>query len=156
LESDIHFKKTIDMQIERRKFLTSACKACLLAGAGFLISDLTACSPSSKVMKLPIAENAVRIPVSAFATEPFQIVRPDGWFYDIAVRKNSTDQYEALLLECTHQQNQLIANPTGFRCTLHGSEFNLNGQVVKGPAEQSLKKFTTLLDQGQVVIKLKS
>jgi Rieske Fe-S protein len=155
LESDIHFK-TSRMQIERRKFLTSACKACLLAGAGFLISDLASCSPSSKVIKLPITENAVRIPVSAFSTEPMQIVRPEGWIYDIAVRKNSTDQYEALLLECTHQQNQLMVNPTSFRCSLHGSEFNLNGQVVKGPAELSLKKFTTLLDQGQVVIKLKS
>lgn len=144
------------MQIERRKFLTSACKACLLAGAGFLISDLTACSPTGNIMKLPIAENSVRIPVSAFATESMRIIRPEGWFYDIAVRKNSADQYEALMLECTHQQNQLLVNPTGFRCTLHGSEFNLDGQVVKGPAEQSLKKFTTLLDQGNVVVKLKS
>lgn len=144
------------MQIKRRKFLTSACKACLLAGTGFLIADLAACSPLAKVMKLPIAENAVRIPVSAFATEKMQIVRPEGWIYDIAVRKNSTDQYEALLLACTHQQNQLMVNPNGFRCSLHGSEFNLMGQVVKGPAEQSLKKFTTLLDQGQVIIKLKS
>ena len=144
------------MSIERRKFLTSACKACLLAGAGFLISDLTACSPSAKVMKLPVSENAVRLPISIFVTESMQVVRPDGWFYDIAVRKISTDQYEALLLECTHQQNQLIVNQNGFQCMLHGSQFNLNGLVVKGPAERPLKKFTTSIDQGLVVIQLKS
>jgi len=144
------------MQIERRKFLSSACKACLLAGAGFLISDLTACSPSAKVMKLPVSENAVRFPITAFATESMQVVRPEGWFYDIAVRKTSMDQYEALLLECTHQQNQLLVNQNGFKCMLHGSQFNLNGLVMKGPAERPLKKFATSIDQGQVVIQLKS
>ena len=143
------------MQIERRKFLESACKACLLAGAGFLISDLSACSPSAKIIKLPVSQNSVRLPVTSFANETMQIVRPEGWFYDIAVRKTSEDQYEALLLECTHQQNQLIVNPNGFKCNLHGSQFNLNGQVTKGPAERPLKKFETSLDQGQLVISLK-
>src|ERR1700682_4669897 len=144
------------MQIERRKFLESACRACLLAGVGFLISDLTACSPSVKVIKLPITQNAIRLPLSAFVTESLLIVRPEGWLYNIAVRKISTDQYEALLLECTHQQNQLIANSNGFRCTLHGSQFNLNGQVIKGPAERPLKKFNTRLEQDQLLIQLRS
>jgi Rieske Fe-S protein len=144
------------MQIERRKFLESACKACLLAGAGLLISDLTACSPSFKVIKLPITQNTVRLPLTSFAKEPLQIVRPEGWFYDIAVRKTSTEQYEALLLECTHQQNQLIASSKGFNCTLHGSQFGLNGQVIKGPAEDPLKRLSTRLEQGQLVIQLKS
>ena len=42
------------MQIERRKFLQDACKACLLAGAGFLISDLAACSPATRITRLPV------------------------------------------------------------------------------------------------------
>jgi nitrite reductase/ring-hydroxylating ferredoxin subunit len=144
------------VQIERRKFLTSACKACLFAGAGFLISDLTACGPSAKVLHLPITQNSVRLPITAFATETMQIVRPAGWDYDIAVCKTGTDHYEALLLECTHQQNQLIVNPNGFKCNLHGSQFNLNGQVIKGPAEIALKKLSTSLDQDQLVIQLNS
>jgi len=144
------------MQIERRKFLGSACKLCLLAGAGFLISDLTACSPSTKVLKLPVVQDTVRLPLTGFSKESMQILRPDGWLYDIAVRKTSPDQYEALLLECTHLQNQLIVDPNGFKCTLHGSQFDLNGQVVKGPAEIPLKKYSTHVDQGQLVIQLKS
>jgi|HubBroStandDraft_5_1064220.scaffolds.fasta_scaffold706824_2 nitrite reductase/ring-hydroxylating ferredoxin subunit len=144
------------MQIERRKFLTSACKACLFAGAGFLISDLTTCSPSVKIMRLPIMQDSVRFPISAFTTESIQLIRPEGWYYDIAIRKTGTDQFETLLLECTHQQNQLIAISNGYKCNLHGSQFNLNGQVVKGPAESALRKFTTRVDQGQLVIQLKS
>jgi Rieske Fe-S protein len=142
------------MQIDRRKFLASGCKACLMAGAGFLISDLIACSPS-KVLKLPVSENTVRMPATMFTTEQLHIVRPEGWFYDIAVRKTSAVDYEALLLECTHQQNQLIVSQNRFECTLHGSRFNLEGQVIKGPAERPLKRFVTRLDQGQVVIELK-
>jgi Rieske Fe-S protein len=144
------------MQIERRKFLTSACKTCLFAGAGFLISDLTACSPSVKIMRVPIMQDSVRFPISAFTTVSTQLIRPEGWYYDIAVRKTGTDQFDALLLECTHQQNQLIAISNGYKCNLHGSQFNLNGQVVKGPAERALRKFTTRVDQGQLVIQLKS
>jgi Rieske Fe-S protein len=144
------------MQIERRKFLTSACKACLLAGAGFLVADLTACSPSTKIIRLPVNQNSVSVPITAFAQGPVLIVRPEGWLYDIALRKTAADQYEALLLQCTHQQNQLMVNSNGYKCNLHGSQFNLNGRVVKGPAERALIKFTTSLDQDRLIVQLES
>ena len=144
------------MQIERRKFLGSACKACLFASAGFLIPDLTACSPATQIYRLPVSEDSVHLPVTAFSKEPLQIVRPDGWVYDIAVRKISADQYEALFMQCTHQKNQLMMENSGFFCSLHGSRFTKEGQVKKGPAELSLKKFSTRIEQDQLVIQLKS
>ena len=144
------------MDMERRKFLESACKACLFAGAGLLISELTACSPAANVLKVPISQDAIRLPVSGFANQSMQIVQPEGWFYNIAVQKTEAGQFEALLMECTHQRNQLIASANGFQCPLHGSRFNLDGQVTKGPAERSLKKFTASIDQDLVVIQLKS
>ena len=142
--------------MERRQFLGSACKACLLAGAGILISELSACSPSANVMKLPITDNKITIPLAGFATSPLQLVLPSGWLYTIAVRQKSANQYEALLMECTHQQNQLISTGSGYQCTLHGSRFDVNGEVVKGPAERPLKKFNTLVEQGQLIVQLKS
>jgi Rieske Fe-S protein len=144
------------MQIERRKFLESACRACLLAGAGFLITDLTACDPVSKVMNLNITDNTVHVPLNAFAKQKIQIVRPQGWFYDIAIRKISAEEYEAILMECSHQKNQLIATSNGFMCTLHGSRFNLEGNVLKGPAERPLKKFNTSLENDQLAVQLNS
>jgi nitrite reductase/ring-hydroxylating ferredoxin subunit len=145
------------MQIERRKFLTSACKACFFAGAGIFLGDALACSPSIKIIHLPVLQNSyVSLPVTAFANDAVQVIRPEGWLYDIAARKISTGQYEALLLECTHQQNQLMVDPNGYRCALHGSRFDLEGQVVKGPAETALKKYATRLDMGQLIIQLKS
>jgi Rieske Fe-S protein len=144
------------MQIDRRKFLESACKTCLIASAGFIISDLAACTPATQLYRLPITDETVRIPVKAFAKEPLQLIRPDGWLYDIAVSKISPENYEALFMQCTHQKNQLMSDGSGFICTLHGSRFRKDGTVKKGPAEQSLKKFTTRIEQDQLVILLKS
>ncbi len=144
------------MNMERRKFLESACKACLLAGAGILIADLTACSPPMKITQLPITQNTVLLPAASFTNAPLQIIRPEGWLYNIAVRKMAPDQYEALLLQCTHQQNQLLVQSNGYKCTLHGSQFGINGQVEKGPAESPLKKYITRVNQDQLVIQLEA
>jgi Rieske Fe-S protein len=144
------------MLMERRKFLQDGCKACMLLGAGFLITDLTACSPALRIMRIPVTDNTLRLPIGVFAKHSMQIVRPEGWVYDIAVRKEADGQYEALFLQCTHQKNQVIADGNGFLCTLHGSRYSLDGQVKKGPAEQALKKFPVLEEAGYLVIQLKS
>ena len=144
------------MKTDRRKFIRSSCNLCLLAAGGYLFSELAACSPASKVMKLPVTNNTVQVPLAAFATEPMVIIRPSGWYYDIAVRKMDDGQYEALLLQCTHQQNQLQVNPNGYKCNLHGSQFDQNGKVVKGPAALPLKKFNSTLNTDQLIIHLKA
>ena len=144
------------MNTERRKFIKSSCNLCLLAAGGFLFSEMAACSPASKVLKVPVTGDNVQVPLNSFAAEPLLIVRPSGWYYDIAVRKMSDQHYEALLLQCTHQHNQLVVNPNGYKCNLHGSQFDENGKVLKGPAELPLKKFNTTLNSGQLIIHLKT
>ena len=142
--------------MERRKFLQDSCKACLLIGAGLLIKDLTACSPASQVMRLPISDYSVRVPVSAFTKKSMIMVRPAGWVYDIALRKEAGGQYQALFLQCTHQKNQVMADGSGFLCTLHGSRYTIDGQVKKGPAERALKKFPVREEGGELIIQLNS
>jgi Rieske Fe-S protein len=144
------------MNTERRKFIKSSCNLCLLAAGGVLFSELSACSPASKVLKVPVSGTTVQVPLNAFVTDPLVIVRPSGWYFDIAVRKMADHSYEALLLQCTHQQNQLMLNPHGYKCNLHGSQFDENGRVIKGPAERPLKKFNTELTNDQLIIQLKA
>lgn len=144
------------MNTDRRKFIKSSCNLCLLAAGGFLFSELNACSPASKVLKVPVTGNNVQVPLNSFATQSLLIVRPSGWYYDIAVRKTADNNYEALLLQCTHQQNQLAVNPNGYKCNLHGSQFDENGKVLKGPAELPLKRFNTTLNPDQLIIHLKN
>jgi nitrite reductase/ring-hydroxylating ferredoxin subunit len=142
--------------MERRKFLKDGCRTCLFIGAGFLMTDLAACSPASQIVHLPVSDNSVRLPLSYFAKHTIQIIRPQGWVYDIAVRKTGNDQYEALFLQCTHQKNQLITDGSGYICTLHGSRFTLDGMVKKGPAEQALKKLPVSGEGTDLIIQLKS
>jgi Rieske Fe-S protein len=66
------------------------------------------------------------------------------------------DHYEALLMQCTHQNNQLTPTGNGFTCSLHGSQFNKDGIVTKGPAENRLKKFSTSVNLDQLIIHLKA
>lgn len=76
-------------------------------------------------------------------------------YKDIAVQKKDEATYTALLLECTHQENGLTPTGNGYHCNLHGSEFDRDGKVRKGPAELPLEKFTTTIDNDNLLIHLK-
>jgi Rieske Fe-S protein len=142
--------------MQRRKFIKSSCNVCLLAGAGYLFSELTACSPAYNVIKTEVVNNEIEIPVAGFAQSNLQFVRPKGWYYDISVMKKEDNSYQAFLLQCTHQENQLTPNGNGYTCNLHGSQFNKDGKVTKGPAERSLKQYTTSINQDKLIIHLKA
>ena len=122
-------------------------------GAGMMMSSITSCS-SIPVYKTIITENKIAVPVSQFAASDFQIIRPKNYDYDIGLRKEKDGSYAALLLRCTHADNQLTSTGTGFFCDLHGSRFDEEGVVIKGPAEHSLKKFSTEIIFGNIIIHL--
>ena len=132
--------------MHRRKFISSSCKICLLGAAGYSLLQLESCSPATSVFKTPIANGNLNVPLSLFDKNTLQIVRPNGWYYDVAVQKNQDNSYIALLLQCTHQENQLTVSSAGYHCSLHGSNFDKQGNVRKGPAEQPLHHFETSID----------
>jgi len=74
----------------------------------------------------------------------------------IAVHKKANDVYDSMLMQCTHQQNQLIPTGNGYVCNLHGSQFDKEGKVMKGPAENALKKYPTSIDRDKLIIHLKA
>jgi Rieske Fe-S protein len=129
----------------------------MLTASGYLFSELVACSPAAfHVFKTEIVNDHVEIPLTEFAQSSLQFVRPNGWYFDIAVQKKSDNSYEALLLQCTHQANQLTPNGNGYTCSLHGSQFDNAGNVTKGPAEKALKHYPVTVNQDKLSIQLKS
>jgi len=128
----------------------------MLVAGGYFLSELAACNPAYHVIKTEIVDDTLRVPLSSFAQSAIQFVRPQGWYYDIAVRKTDNGTYESLLLQCTHQQNQLVPAGEGYSCNLHGSRFGNDGTVIKGPAENRLKKYSTSIEQDKLVVHLKS
>jgi Rieske Fe-S protein len=143
--------------MQRRQFITSSCNICILAASGFLFSELVSCSPSAyHVFKTEIVNDHVEIPLSEFTQSSLQFVRPNGWYFDIAVQKKPDNSFEALLLQCSHQANQLTPTGNGYTCSLHGSQFDKNGNVIKGPAEKMLKHYPVNVNQDKLSIRLKS
>jgi Rieske Fe-S protein len=129
---------------------------CLAVGAGLVAaSSLSSCA-TLPVYKTAMANNKVSVPVSLFAQSDFQLIQPKDFFYNIGLRKEKDGSYTALLLRCTHADNQLISTGNGFKCNLHGSTFDKEGQVTQGPAERSLKKYPIEILSDQIIIHLSS
>jgi len=143
--------------MQRRAFIKSSCNICLLLTAGALLPTLSGCGPAAyKVINTEIHNDQVEIPLAGFTQSPLQLVRPKGWFYSIAVRRKEDNTYSALLLKCTHQDNQLTAATNGYTCSLHGSAFAADGRVTKGPAERPLKEYQVTTDATNLIIHLKA
>src|SRR5437773_9886431 len=91
-KSNQHYGKTINT-MERKEFLASTCKACMLMAAGYFLPKLTGCSPAYSVFKTDIVNKKVTVPLNIFDQHPLQFVRPKGWYFDIAVQKNEDNIY---------------------------------------------------------------
>lgn len=124
--------------------------------AGYFLPQLTGCAGAKYTsIKTNIIDKKITLPASTFDNLALQLVRPAGWVYDIAVEKRPDNTYLALLLQCTHQENQLTPiGKGGFYCSFHGSKFDSNGQVLKGPAELPLQRYRTYVENNNVVIEI--
>ena len=139
--------------MQRREFIKSACSLSLLVGSGISLSGLTSCA-SLPVYKTTVKQGKISVPVSLFADAAVQIVRPENYGYDIAVVQGRDGTYTALLLRCTHANNQLNFTGSGFRCPLHGSTFETDGSVTHGPAQAPLEQLKTDVENTVVVVEI--
>ncbi len=139
--------------MNRKDFIKKGCNFCLLGTATILFPNLMGCSPSYTVFSTEKKNNELHLPLTLFEKNPLQIVRVKGLNFDIAVHKKDND-FIALLLQCTHAENEVLPDQNGYSCSLHGSRFNSNGNVIKGPAELSLKKYKTTISNNHLIIRI--
>ncbi len=147
--------------MQRRDFLKDSCRICMLGAMGATAINIAGCSPSvgnamagNNALSPEVIDNSVQIPLSLFDKLPVHIISPKKYAYEVAVEKQPDGTYKALLLKCTHFANQLQPSATGFSCNLHGSRFNKEGSVIKGPAAQPLKQLQTSISQQNLLISL--
>lgn len=139
--------------MERRDFLKATCSLCALASVGLAASSLSSCS-NLPIYKTTVHNNQITVPVVLFAQSNLQLIRPVKSDYDIALQKGKDGTYAALLLSCTHSENQLSSTGNGYICNLHGSRFDKEGHVLKGPAALPLKKYPTSIVSDNIIITL--
>jgi Rieske Fe-S protein len=66
--------------------------------------------------------------------------------------RTGESRYVALSSLCTHLACQVRKQPQSFRCPCHGSTYDLEGEVLRGPAQSPLKRFRTEVVEGGVII----
>jgi Rieske Fe-S protein len=129
----------------------------MLLATGLLLPALSGCGPGAyQVFNATPVDGKISVPGDSFVKGPLVLVRPKGSYYAIALRKKEDNTYSALLLKCTHQDNQLTAASDGFSCSLHGSAFNRDGKVTKGPAERALTTYPVTIDNNNIIIHTKA
>jgi cytochrome b6-f complex iron-sulfur subunit len=109
----------------------------------FLIPPPTPLGAQSKIL---VANTDELKPNSAkffrFLDKPAVLVRlPNG-------------DYEALSAKCTHLGCTVSFEKSEdiFYCNCHGSEFNLNGKVIKGPASLPLQRYFVLVSNNDIYV----
>ncbi len=109
-----------------------------------------------------IEHNRIVVPLSEFEIvkknrtvhRDFVMVRTSNQNFPICLYKTGENQYVASLMECTHRGCELNVGGGMYSCPCHGSEFDTNGTVLEGPADQDLKTFKTSIENENIYILL--
>jgi Rieske Fe-S protein len=138
---------------DRREFIKKTCILCAGIAGGLGISSLLTSCVSFPRIKASVKNHIVEVPLTSFVESNMIIITPKEYYYDILVIKKSDTEYSAVLMKCSHQDNMLIPTKTGLNCTLHGSQFDLNGKPLSGPAINPLTKFPVEISGDKLIVK---
>ena len=81
-------------------------------------------------------------------------VRAAGLPIAIVVRRLENGRMVALSTICTHAGCEVRVLPKQFTCPCHGSEFDEQGEVLEGPAEDPLQSFEVTEKENSIEIKV--
>ncbi len=123
-----------------------------------------------KILSQPVlaAEGAGNLPEGLLTLKPSDfpvllnvggsLLLKVGLSYEIVLSRAANNVFHAVTSECQH--NGCVVNAYDpalglIRCGCHGSTYQIDGTLVGGPAERSLPRYpTTLDDQGNIVVRL--
>lgn len=131
--------------MDRKEFLVKAgqCTAVLVFGSCF-----QSCSSNSS--DNPTAPQNVDFTLDLSKPENAGLNSTGGYMYQggIIIAKINDTTFSALSQTCTHQGAtvEYLASESRFHCPRHGSNFDVNGNVINGPAASPLQKYKTSLN----------
>lgn len=143
--------------MQRKEFLRTCSMACISFGA--LGIFLPGCS-GSRMINATIEGDGLKIPVSAFLKSDgvksykFLILQNEMLEYPICVFKIEPNNYNALLMKCSHQGAELQAFGDRLQCPAHGSEFDKMGKPLGPPADTALRNFQVTQQSNNLFILL--
>lgn len=109
-----------------------------------MASILSSCA-SVNVYSTSVENNLIQVPLDSFSIEEkMKIIRSKSLANDILLIRTEQQIYKAILMKCTHQDNILVLSNKRLTCNMHGSNFDLNGNALNGPASRPLKQFKVI------------
>lgn len=145
-----------------RKDFIKTCGVALI-GLPFASAFLTSCE-SLYYASSSLSENkkSIVVPLSEFQNikknrtveRDFVLIQTANQGFPICLYKTDRDKYTAALMKCTHRGCELNVGGGIYSCPCHGSEFDNNGIVIEGPADQNLKTFETSIKNESIYIHL--
>ncbi len=131
--------------MERREFLES-----LGIGAAFVLT--ATCLGSCKSDAETPTPSGIDFNLDLNAAANTSLKNNGGYVVDtsrkIVIARDNGGNYVAVGLTCPHENRDNILFDGGknkFRCTVHGSEFDLQGKVSQGPADKAIALYKTSL-----------
>ena len=126
--------------VNRRNFVRQTAAWCIVPGV--IASLLDSCKSAFTYTSASALPGIIQVPMSAFAEGSNRInVRDKRLEFDVLLLKKPNNEYKAIYMKCTHYDNPLVATSTSIYCNSHGSQFDMDGKVMKDPATEPLRIF---------------
>jgi len=84
----------------------------------------------------------------------FALVEAPGLTFPIYLYRHDSDHYSAVLTRCMHRGCQVEPADGHLVCPCHGSEYDNEGGILKGPTELPLIRYAVSTDAANVYIDL--
>ena len=134
--------------MKRRGFIKKSGAICL--GGAMGVSILTGCS-KAYYATYSMDDKKIRIAKTEFVDHDFVLISNERLPAPIYVLKEG-EEYSAVLMLCTHLSCEVAPFGSELHCPCHGSEFTNKGEVIEGPAVDSLKKFKVEVNDQYLLI----
>jgi cytochrome b6-f complex iron-sulfur subunit len=137
-------------ELDRRGFVA----ACACAGAGLLMGCV-----SMVTHPVPVTDGRVRLTLANFpeladgGAIKIQPARLQDPLYVLALGEG---RFGALSPICTHRGCTVDVQGARLVCPCHGSTYNREGEVLRGPAQRRLTRYTVTAENGVLIIDLNS
>jgi len=133
--------------MDRRDFLLAGCKACAVLAAAPAIAALESCSTSKAAATggaspapLAVDNGVLAIPVSALPNGS-GVINAKGLADKLYISRRADGSYTALVMNCPHKGGPVKPDGDKLVCGWHGSAFDMEGKVTKGPSQQGLRTY---------------
>ena len=130
--------------MDRKTFLKSA--AATVAGLVPLAALVEGCASAAQVLHIQVADNKAVVPLASLVDlslpNSYAKVYVNQQANPILVFAQDNGAINAVLSTCSHSGCEVKKLRTKFECPCHGSEYDLGGNVIKGPAPAPLDTFT--------------